>query len=99
VEGGGTRGTTIQYWFINGYSAAYIQGLYKGARVHRTGLAVNQGCSQVSTICKLFYPMYSSCFMNAIDNSEAMYFLQYLGDFWKKLQISKITEIGKNNRN
>jgi hypothetical protein len=29
----------------------YIQGLYKGARIHPTGLTVNQACSQVSTIC------------------------------------------------
>ncbi len=33
------------------YIAAFIQGLYKGVRVHPTGLAVNQGCRQVSTIC------------------------------------------------
>ncbi len=35
--------------FITEYIAAYIQGLYKGARVHPTSLIVNQGCSQVST--------------------------------------------------
>ncbi len=37
-----------QHWFITKYIAAYIQGLYKGARVHTTGLAVNQGCRPVS---------------------------------------------------
>jgi hypothetical protein len=39
-----------QHWFITVYIAAYIQGLYKGARVHPTGLTVNQGCRQVSLI-------------------------------------------------
>ncbi len=34
---------------IAGYIAAHIQGLYKVARVHPTGLTVNQGCRQVST--------------------------------------------------
>jgi hypothetical protein len=24
-----------QHWFITGYIATYIQGLYKGARVHQ----------------------------------------------------------------
>jgi hypothetical protein len=38
-----------QHWFITEYVAAFIQGLYKGASVHPTGLTVNQGCSQVST--------------------------------------------------
>jgi hypothetical protein len=37
------------HYFITGYIAAYIQGLYKGDTVHLTGLTVNQGCSQVST--------------------------------------------------
>ncbi len=30
-------------------TAAYIQGLYKGSRVHPTGLTINQGCRQDST--------------------------------------------------
>ncbi len=44
-----------QHYFITEYIAAYTQGLYKGAGVHPTGLAVNQGCRQVSVwqnICR-----------------------------------------------
>jgi hypothetical protein len=31
------------------FKLIYIQGLYRDARVHPTGLPVNQGCRQVST--------------------------------------------------
>jgi hypothetical protein len=44
VEGGTTRGTTALV-----YCRAYIQGLYRDARVHPTGLTIYQGCRQVST--------------------------------------------------
>jgi hypothetical protein len=47
VEGGATRGTTALVYDSD--IAAYIQGLYRVARVHPTGLTVNQGCRQVST--------------------------------------------------
>ncbi len=53
-----------QHWFIQWYIAAYIQGLYKGDTIHPTGLTVNQGCSQVSTVsliqrCHLFRVSFS----------------------------------------
>jgi hypothetical protein len=32
-----------QHWFISGYIAAYIQVLYRVARVRRTGLTVTRG--------------------------------------------------------
>ncbi len=47
VEGGATRGTTAL--FLDSYLAAYIQRLYRVARLHPTGLTVNQGCRMVST--------------------------------------------------
>jgi hypothetical protein len=33
-----------------GCQALYIQGLYRAVRVHQTGLTVNQGCRQISTV-------------------------------------------------
>jgi hypothetical protein len=49
VEGGTTRGTTALV-YIDSYISAYLQTLYRVTGVHPTGLTVNQGCRQVSTI-------------------------------------------------
>jgi hypothetical protein len=38
-----------QHKFISSYIAAYIQILYRVARVHPTGLTANPGCRQLST--------------------------------------------------
>jgi hypothetical protein len=40
----------VQLWFITSYIAAHIQVLNRVDRVHPTGLTVNQGCRQLSTI-------------------------------------------------
>jgi hypothetical protein len=39
-----------QHWFIDSYISVCIQKLYRVTVVHPTGLTVNQGCRQVSTI-------------------------------------------------
>ncbi len=47
---GCTLSTLYSTWFISSYIAAYIQVLYRIDRVHPTGLTVNQGCRQLSTV-------------------------------------------------
>ncbi len=44
-----------QHWFIDSYISAYIQVLYRVTGVHPTGLTVDQGCRQVSTVESLAY--------------------------------------------